>query len=70
MHVPRGGCDMMLTLPACPTCALGAHTHTVELDEQGNGTSSTTNGHNHLVLGWKCYKADGHEHPDPWRQLR
>jgi len=38
------------------------HTHEVELDAKGTGTSSEAKGHKHRVLGKKVVEANGHTH--------
>lgn len=38
------------------------HTHTVDLNEKGDGTSSKDDGHSHRVIGNKVMFAEGHTH--------
>jgi hypothetical protein len=38
------------------------HTHTADLDEKGNGTSSKDDGHSHKIIGRKVMFTNGHIH--------
>lgn len=38
------------------------HIHNATLDEKGNGVSTKTNGHTHVIVNGKVKKAEGHTH--------
>lgn len=45
--------------------ATDGHTHKMNMDAQGNGTTDEVNGHAHQLQGGQCMAADGHTHAMP-----
>lgn len=46
-----------------PTGKVSGHAHDVELDANGDGTTSEADGHTHEVRAWEVLDAGGHSHP-------
>lgn len=49
-------------MPTGRTSVDDNHSHSYNVDDDGNGETGTTDGHKHTIVNWVVRVADGHSH--------
>lgn len=52
-------------MPTGRTSINDNHSHSYNVDNDGNGRTGTTDGHSHTISNWIVAIADGHRHTIP-----